>query len=128
MNGSFGAPGWRGSCECFANATGGSALILPGVGMVREAELGYRNGKEYETHARPAPAELISPQGNLAWDKTGAQIVRAHVWLSEQDGSVRGSHSGHRSQHDGIELARAGRNRSGAKAQTQWPGRAVPAN
>ena len=84
---------------------GESALILTGIGMVREAELGYWNGKEYETHAHPAPAELISLQGNLALDETGAQIVHAHVSLSGQDGSVHGGHLIRAVVHNTLELS-----------------------
>ena len=83
---------------------GGSALILTGIGMVREAELGYWNGKEYETHAHPAPAELISLQGNLARDETGTQIVHAHVSLSGQDGAVHGGHLIRATVHNTVEL------------------------
>jgi len=83
----------------------GSALILSGIGMVREAELGYWNGKEYETHAHPDPTELVSLQGNLALDETGVQIVHAHVSLSEQDGSVHGGHLVRATVHNTVEMA-----------------------
>ena len=82
-----------------------SALILIGVGMVRDAELGYWNGKEYETHAHPDPAELISLQGNLALDENGVQIVHGHVSLSEQDGSVYGGHLIRATVHNTVEMA-----------------------
>lgn len=81
-----------------------SALILTGIGMIREAELGYWNGAEYENHAHPAPAELISMQGNLARDESGAQIVHAHVALSGQDGTVRGGHLIAAIVHNTVEL------------------------
>ena len=83
---------------------GDSALILTGIGMVREAELGYWNGKEYETHAHAAPSELISLQGNLARDETGAQIVHAHISLSGQDGSVHGGHLIRAAVHHTVEV------------------------
>lgn len=84
---------------------GDSALILTGIGMVREVELGYWNGKEYEIHAHPAPAELISLQGNLAMDEMGVQIVHAHVSLSKQDGSVHGGHLIRATVHKTVEMA-----------------------
>jgi len=83
---------------------GGSALILTGIGMLREAELGYWNGKEYETHAHPLPSELVSLQGNLARDETGTLIVHAHVLLSGQDGSVHGGHLIRAVVHNTLEL------------------------
>ena len=81
-----------------------SALILTGIGMVREAELGYWNGKEYEVQSYHAPAELISLQGNLARDETGAQIVHAHISLSGQDGSVHGGHLIRAAVHHTVEV------------------------
>jgi len=82
-----------------------SALILTGIGMVRDVELGYWNGKEYEVHAHAAPAELISVQGNLALDETSVQIVHAHVSLSELDGSVHGGHLIRATAHKTVEMA-----------------------
>ncbi|MCK5802683.1 MAG: DNA-binding protein, partial [Lentisphaeria bacterium] len=37
-----------------------AALIVSGIGMVRDITLGYWNGSEYEAHAYPEPAELLS--------------------------------------------------------------------
>ena len=81
-----------------------SALILTGIGMVREAELGYWNGAEYEMHDYSAPAELISLQGNLALDDAGERIVHAHVLLSGQDGSVGGGHLVRAIVHNTVEI------------------------
>jgi predicted DNA-binding protein with PD1-like motif len=81
-----------------------SALILTGIGMVREAKLGYWNGTEYEVHACSDPAELISLQGNLALDDAGQRIVHAHLLLSGQDGLVRGGHLVRATVHNTIEI------------------------
>ncbi len=81
-----------------------SALILSGIGMVRETELGYWNGMEYEVHACPDPAELLSLQGNLALDEAGQRIVHAHLLLSGQDGLVRGGHLVRATVHNTIEI------------------------
>jgi len=88
------------------------------------------NGKEYGTYAYAVPAEPISLQGSPAGDETGAQVVQAHVSLSGQDSSVHGGapHSGRRSQHSEPDVAPVGKDRSGTKARTQWPGGVVPAN
>ncbi len=82
-----------------------SALILTGIGMVREVELGYWNGTEYEIHAYAAPAELLSLQGNLALDDAGKRIVHAHLLLSDQDGSVSGGHLVRAVVHNTAEIA-----------------------
>lgn len=81
-----------------------SALILMGIGMVRDAELGYWNGKEYEVRGYPAPTELLSLQGNLALDDASQRIVHAHLSLSGQDGSVCGGHLVRATVHNTVEI------------------------
>jgi len=81
-----------------------SALILSGIGMVRDVELGYWNGSEYEIHTYPDPAELLSLQGNLATDDAGQRIAHAHLSLSRQDRSVRGGHLVAATVHNTLEM------------------------
>ena len=81
-----------------------SALILSGIGMVRDAEWGYWNGEEYEVHAYSKPAELISLQGNLALDNTGQRIAHAHLSLAGQDGTVYGGHLVRATVHNTAEI------------------------
>ena len=81
-----------------------SALILSGIGMVRDVELGYWNGSEYEVHAYPDPAELICLQGNLATDDAGQRIAHVHLALSRQDGSMRGGHLVAATVHNTLEM------------------------
>lgn len=81
-----------------------SALILSGIGMVRDVELGYWNGSEYEIHSYPDPAELLSLQGNLATDDAGQRIAHVHLALSRQDGSVRGGHLVAATAHNTLEM------------------------
>ena len=81
-----------------------SALILSGIGMVRNAELGFWNGEDYEVHAYPLPAELVSLQGNLASDNVGQRIVHAHLSLSTQDGLVGGGHLVRAIVHNTVEI------------------------
>jgi predicted DNA-binding protein with PD1-like motif len=81
-----------------------SALILSGIGMVRNVELGYWNGSEYEVHAYPDPAELLSLQGNLATDAAGQRIAHVHLSMSRQDGSVRGGHLVAATVHNTLEM------------------------
>jgi len=69
----------------------GSALILGGVGMVRELRLGYWNGKEYEEHRVDEPAELLTMQGNIAMHGP-KRIVHCHVTVARRDGTVTGGH------------------------------------
>jgi len=68
-----------------------SAVIVGGVGMVRDARLGYWNGTEYEEHAVAEPAELLAMQGNLA-RLDGEPVVHCHLTIARRDGTVTGGH------------------------------------
>ncbi|MCK5827942.1 DUF296 domain-containing protein [Candidatus Bipolaricaulota bacterium] len=81
-----------------------SALIVSGIGMVRDIKLGYWNGSEYEAHAYLEPAELLSLQGNLTVDAEGQRIVHVHISISTQDGSVRGGHLIAATVHNTLEM------------------------
>ena len=81
-----------------------SALILTGIGMVRDVKLGFWNGSEYEVHAYPKPADLLSLQGNLAVDDAGERIAHVHISLSRQDGSMRGGHLVAATVHNTLEM------------------------
>jgi len=82
-----------------------SALLLMGIGMVRDAEIGYWDGSRYLTHVLEAPLELLSLQGNLATNPAGDRIVHAHVSLGRPDGSVLGGHLVRATANNTVELA-----------------------
>jgi len=67
------------------------ALILGGIGMVRNAVLGYWNGTAYEEHEIREPAELLSMQGNIA-RRDEERIVHCHVSVARREGTVAGGH------------------------------------
>ena len=67
------------------------AVVLGGIGMVRDARFGYWNGSEYEEHAVSEPTELLSMQGNIAL-REGERMVHCHVTVARRDGSVTGGH------------------------------------
>ncbi|MBE0636750.1 DUF296 domain-containing protein [Candidatus Bipolaricaulota bacterium] len=81
-----------------------AALILAGIGMVRDAQLGYWNGSEYEIHTYPDPMELVSMQGNLAIDHSGQRIVHAHISLAARDGAMCGGHLVKATAHNTVEI------------------------
>lgn len=81
-----------------------SALILMGVGMVRDIELAFWNGKEYDVHAYAHPCELVSLQGNLATDASGKQIVHAHLSIAGSDTVVYGGHLIRATVHNTVEI------------------------
>ena len=82
-----------------------SALLLLGIGMVRNAEIGYWDGTRYVTQHLSDPQELISLQGNIAKDADATVIVHAHVALGDATGTVRGGHLVHATAHNTVELA-----------------------
>jgi len=68
-----------------------SAIVVCGIGMLRDFELGYWNGETYERHRCTEPVELVSLQGNIA--PCGDQrIVHLHACVAKRDGSTLGGH------------------------------------
>jgi predicted DNA-binding protein with PD1-like motif len=70
---------------------GVEAGLVWGIGMVREARLGYWNGSEYEEHRIAEPVELLSLHCNLSL-KDGKPFPHCHAVLSKRDGTVAGGH------------------------------------
>lgn len=67
-----------------------SAILLSGIGMVREARLGFWNGSSYDETVIDDPAELVSLQGNIATSPEG-RAVHVHAVLALRD-RVLGGH------------------------------------
>ncbi|HIC96685.1 TPA: DUF296 domain-containing protein [Candidatus Bipolaricaulota bacterium] len=76
--------------ESLAGLGIGSGLVW-GIGMVREARLGYWNGSTYEEYEIAEPAELLSLQCNLSL-KEGRPFPHCHAVLSRRDGTTVGGH------------------------------------
>jgi predicted DNA-binding protein with PD1-like motif len=68
-----------------------SAVIVCGIGMVRDLRLGYWNGLSYEETRIEEPVELLSMQGTIAASAEG-RAVHCHVAVAARDGVVRGGH------------------------------------
>ena len=68
-----------------------SGIILNGVGMLRELELGYWNGKSYDIKRIDEPVELLSLQGNFA-RKGEKRVLHCHTTVSKQGGAALGGH------------------------------------
>lgn len=66
-----------------------SGLVVFGIGMIRQLEVGYWNGKEYLKEVLPAPGEVVSFHGSIASDEPHLHI---HVAVALQDHVVRGGH------------------------------------
>ena len=68
-----------------------SAIIVGGIGMVRDATLAYWNGSEYEEHIVKEPVELLAMQGTIG-RMDGKPIAHCHLTVARRDGSVTGGH------------------------------------
>lgn len=75
---------------CTANGIK-SATVLSGIGMLRETEIGYWNGREYETAKIKEPVELLSMQGSIAVMPDGIS-PHLHVSFAIKDHSCKGGH------------------------------------
>jgi len=69
-----------------------SAVIVSGIGMLKNAVIGYFNGKEYIKEELKEPAELVSMQGNIGRDAEGNVICHIHVALATSSHSLVGGH------------------------------------
>lgn len=99
-----------------------SGTILWGVGMIRNLEIGYFNGKEYEKEVYPDALEVVSFHGSIASNEPRLHI---HVSAAQRNHGVIGGHmfSGdadpllevHIQKLDGIKLERKLNESSGLK-------------
>jgi hypothetical protein len=68
-----------------------SGVLLNGVGMLHNLELGYWNGTSYEIMPIAEPVELLSLQGNFAC-KGEERIVHCHATVAKHGGAAFGGH------------------------------------
>lgn len=81
-----------------------SAIVVCGIGMLREIELGYWNGEIYEKHRIDSPVELVSLQGTVA--RSGDErVVHVHACVGRRDGSTLGGHLFAGTVHNTTEIA-----------------------
>jgi len=65
---------------------------MSGIGMLKNAVVGYFNGKEYIKEKVEGAAELVSMQGNIGRDGKGDVICHIHVALAISDHRLIGGH------------------------------------
>lgn len=76
----------------FAREQGiGSAVVVAGIGMVKDPELGFFDGARYHTKRFAGAYELVSTQGNVALLE-GEPFTHLHVSIAGQD---HAAHAGH---------------------------------
>ena len=69
----------------------GSAIVLSGIRMLKNVEIGYFTGKEYKKERIGEPVELVSLQGNIGRGEEDI-ICHFHVAVAGEDHEVRGGH------------------------------------
>jgi hypothetical protein len=77
--------------EACSRAGIGAGMIVSGIGMMRDAKIGYWNGKKYIVDSFSDPAELLSMHGSIAIDD-GKLSLHIHVNLSGIDHKSFGGH------------------------------------
>jgi len=68
-----------------------SAVLLNGVGMLRDLEIGYWNGSGYDVQRISEPVELLGLQGNFA-RKDNERIVHCHATIAKHGAAAFGGH------------------------------------
>jgi len=75
-----------------------SGIILAGIGMLRDLEIGFFDNGEYLTERIEGPCELVSTQGSIAYGidpgtgERGELMLHLHCTLGKRDHSVIGGH------------------------------------
>jgi|SRR3990172_4753952 len=67
-----------------------NGMVMWAIGMLRDVEVGYFNGKEYERHAFAEPMELLALHGTYA--AKADPRLHVHVAAAGQDHRVVGGH------------------------------------
>lgn len=67
-----------------------AAVVVSGIGMLKDATIGYWNGSEYVQKPLPEPHELVGLHGSLA--EADGPSVHLHAALSAPDHSLVGGH------------------------------------
>ncbi len=64
--------------------------VVTALGMLKNTEMGYWNGREYEKHELPDPGELLGISGIIT--PHTEPFYHFHVTLAKKDGTVAGGH------------------------------------
>ena len=67
------------------------AVLLCGVGMMKDTELGVYDGTGYTRRVFPGPDEVLSLQGNVSM-RDGRPFAHVHAVLGGHDFSASGGH------------------------------------
>jgi len=67
-----------------------NGMVMWGIGMLRDFEIGYFNGKEYERATYAEPMELLALHGSYA--KMADPRIHVHVGAAGRDHRMVGGH------------------------------------
>ena len=67
-----------------------SGLVISGIGMLKNVELGYYSGEEHEPKRFKRPRELIALHGSVTTG--GETVIHLHCALSDEKYEVVGGH------------------------------------
>jgi predicted DNA-binding protein with PD1-like motif len=67
-----------------------SGFVTVGIGMLKNVEIGYFNGKSYNHKCLEKPHELISLQGSIS--TKGEVIIHLHCSLANENHNIVGGH------------------------------------
>jgi hypothetical protein len=67
-----------------------SGFIVMGVGMLRDAEIGYFTGSGYSKKRLEEPHELVSLQGSIS--TKGETVIHLHCSLANHEHEIVGGH------------------------------------
>ncbi|UCF09502.1 MAG: DUF296 domain-containing protein [Candidatus Bipolaricaulota bacterium] len=80
-----------------------AAILVAGVGMLRDVRLAYWNGEEYETFGVDGAVELVSAQGNIARAED-RRVAHCHLCVARRGGTTAGGHLVDATAHNTVEL------------------------
>jgi len=69
-----------------------NAIILNGIGMLKNVQIGYFNNEKYITKTISEPVELVSTNGNMFINPKGMPEWHIHVALAEKSHNMIGGH------------------------------------
>lgn len=69
-----------------------NAIIISGVGMLKNAEIGYFHNGTYQVKTLNDPVELVSTDGNMYINPAGKHEWHVHVVLAEKSHEMFGGH------------------------------------
>ena len=62
------------------------------IGSLKQARLGFFDGKKYQSITIDEPLEIVSCMGNVSMDEKNRTIVHAHLVVSNKRGEAFGGH------------------------------------